>query len=662
LEEIRSVVNSHPQVRDSVVELKMDKRGQQVLVCYYVSRRELESRELREYLSGELIRETIPALFMHLKKLPLTMNGKVNREALAGVEELRARMEGARPEEARERSEVEAGVAEIWGEVLGVREVGVEANFFEIGGHSLLATAVVVRVRERWGVEMGLRRLFERPTVRGVGEWIEEEQRRIGRGGEEKSARAEKMEVVERGGELGLSFAQQRMWFLDQLQPGTAAYNIPAAVRLRGELDLSALNRTFTEIIRRHEVLRTTFSAIDGRPRQVIHPPAGALIPVLELSGMTEQERRGEVRRMAAEEALKPFELERGPLLRMKVVRESALEHVMMVTMHHIISDGWSMGILVKEVAVLYEAYRNGEETPLKELTIQYADFAAWQRQRLQGEVLERQLDYWRRNLSGDLPVLELPTDRRRPARQTYGGKAVHFIVGPETSKALREKCHEEGVTMFMALLAAWQTLLHRYTGQDDIRVGTPIGSRERSETEGLIGCLLNTVVMRTDFSGRPNFKELLGQVKETALGAYANPDAPFEMLVEELQPERQANYTPLFQIWFVMENAGMMKPLRLPRLELSPVEMRNDTAQFDLALSMVDADERIGGKLIYNTDLFDDDSMAEMIERFQSLLEKVSADAERPLLDIPLDGRDGEADTLSLRQTQDQAEDQFIL
>jgi Condensation domain len=410
-------------------------------------------------------------------------------------------------------------------------------------------------------------------------------------------------------------------------------------------------------------VLRTTFSSLSGRPSQVIHAPCVLGIPLVEVTAIGVEEREREVRRIAQEEADEPFDLCMGPLVRLKVVRESEEEHVLMVTMHHIISDGWSMGILVKEVAVLYEAYRSGEESALPELAIQYADFAAWQRQRLQGEVLEEQLDYWRRKLSGDLPALEMPTDRRRPTTQTYNGTSVRFVLGPQTSEALRELCRREGVTMFMTLLAAWQTLLHRYTGQDDIRVGTPIASRERAETEGLIGCLLNTLVMRTDFSGSSNFKELLAQVKETALDAYAHQEVPFELLVEELQPERKANYTPLFQVWFVLDNAGMIKPLRLTDLELRPLEIRNDTAQFDLALSMIDAGERIGGKLIYNTDLFDEDSMAEMILRFESLLENVSADSEWRLLDIPLDGRAAETATaLEPRRIVDQSEDQFTL
>ena len=479
------------------------------------------------------------------------------------------------------------------------------------------------------------------------------------RQGERKAA--ERMGRVERSGELPLSFAQQRLWFLDQLQPDSAAYNIPAAVRLKGSLDLSALNRTFSAIIGRHESLRTTFASLSGRPRQVIHPPTDVVIPIFELSDMPALEREAEVRRVTAEEGQEAFDLESGPLLRLKILRESETEHVLLVTMHHIVSDGWSLGVFVKEVATLYEAYSSGEESVLPELVIQYADFAAWQRQRLQGEVLEKQLAYWRRKLSGDLPTLEMPTDRRRPATPTARGKAFHFVIGPETSAALRHLCHQEAVTMFMTLLAAWQTLLHRYTGQDDIRVGTPVASRERAETEGLIGCLLNTLVMRTDFSGKSTFKELLGQVKETALDAYAHQEVPFELLVEELQPERKATYTPLFQVWFVLDNAGLMKPLRLPNLELSPVEIKNHTAQFDLALSMVDAGERIGGKLIYNTDLFDDDSIAEMIERFESLLENVSADPEWRLLDIPLDRRATKSTAALLPSlTADQSEDQF--
>ena len=355
---------------------------------------------------------------------------------------------------------------------------------------------------------------------------------------------------------LPLSFAQQRLWFLDQLEPGSSFYNIPAAVRLHGVLNVAALERTLSEVVRRHEVLRTHFMAVDGEPVQVIEAAAPLQLEVLDLSALEEEAREAEVLRLAQLEASRPFDLWRGPLLRVGLLRLGKEEHVALVTMHHIVSDGWSMGVFINEVATLYAAYVRGEESPLEELPIQYADFAHWQRGWLQGEVLAAQLDYWRAELADAPTVIDLPIDKPRPPVQTYRGAYQPLQLSAALSAQLRDLSRRHGATLFMTLLAAFDLLLCRYAGQEQVLVGTPIANRNRSEIEGLIGFFVNTLVLRGDVRGNPSFSELLRRVRETALSAYAHQDLPFEKLVEELQPERDMSRSPLFQVMFVLQNA----------------------------------------------------------------------------------------------------------
>jgi amino acid adenylation domain-containing protein len=573
----------------------------------------------------------MPSSFLLLDHLPLTANGKLDRRSLPTPSP-------SRPELAQDfiaaRTVTQELLSGIWSELLRVERIGIDDNFFELGGHSLLATQLMSRVRAQMGVELPLRTVFERATIRGLAEKIEES-RQGNEGGER-----ERIERVGREQEIGLSYAQQRLWFLDQFQPGTAVYNIPAAVRLQGELDLSALHRTFTEIIRRHESLRTTFSLLNGRPRQVIHPPSDAVIPLLDLSTLDEHERELEVRAIAQEEALRAFDLEGGPLLRMKVLRAGEAEHVLMVTMHHIISDGWSLGVLVKEVRQLYEGYVSGEASGLEELEIQYADFAAWQREWLQGEVLTAQLSYWREQLKDAPPVLELPTDRPRPPIQTFRGASLPFTLPPELSQQLETLSRLEGTTLFMTLLAAFQTLLSRYSGQTDISVGSPIAGRTRAETEGLIGFFVNTLVLRSRMSDEPTFRELLHRVRETALSAYAHQDLPFEMLVEALQPRRSLSHSPLFQVMFDFQNRppeAALPASSFSYLKMNVLEMEQRAAKFDLHLSMSSTIEGLSGALNYNTDLYDAESISQMLHHFQHLLSSAVNDPAQAISTLPL-------------------------
>ena len=628
LGEIEAVLNQHPAVRESVLAAEEDATGNARLVAYVVAERELAltGNELRNFLKAKLPEYMIPAAFVPLDVLPLTPNGKVDRRALPALGL-------ARPESEKgfvaPRTPGEELVAEVWAQVLGIERVGIYDNFFELGGHSLLATQVVSRIREAFAVEIPLRRLFEVPTVAGLAQSIEAA-KRAG-----QKLQTPPILPVPRDGDLPLSFAQQRLWFIDQLEPGNAAYNFPAAIRLNGPLNVTALERSVSEIVRRHEALRTTFTTVDGRPAQVIAPTLTVRLPVVNLRELPESDREAEVRRLAIEEARRPFNLAKGPLLRVTLLRLADEEHVGLLTMHHIVSDGWSTGILIREMAVLYEAFSGKRASPLPELPIQYADFAHWQREWLQGEVLETQLTYWKRQLLGASP-LELPTDRPRPAVQTFRGSLQSLLLPTNMGEGLKALSREHGVTLFMTLLAAFNILLQRYTAQDDLIVGTPIANRNRLETEGLIGFFVNTLVIRTDLSGHPTFMELARRVRDVCLGAYAHQDLPFERLVEELHLERNLGRNPLFGVMFVLQNASL-QTIGLPGITLSPIEIDSGTAHFDLTLHIADTERGLIATLSYNKDLFEDASITRMLGHFNTLLEAVLANPERRLSDLPL-------------------------
>lgn len=425
-----------------------------------------------------------------------------------------------------------------------------------------------------------------------------------------------------------LSFAQQRLWFIDRLNPGDRTYNIPASVRLTGSLNLKAIEQSFNEVVRRHEVLRTTFIAVDGQPFQAIAPATTSTLPLIDLRSLPEPDREAEARRIAIEEAERPFDLAQGPLLRVTLLQLGESEYVLLLTMHHIVSDLWSMGILLRELTILYKAFCRGESHPLPELPIQYADFAVWQRQWMQGEVLQTQLAYWKQQLEGAPAMLELPTDRPRPLQATSAGRKQPLVLSKDLSEALKSLCQREGVTLFMSLLAAFNALLYCYTQQEDILVGSPIANRNRAEIEDLIGFFINTLVLRTDLSDNPTFRELLGRVREVTLGAYAHQDLPFEKLVGELHLERNGNLNPLFQVWFTLQNTSTpdvgTPTLSVPDLTLSPFEIEKTTVPFDLALLLWEKPEGISGCFEYKTDLFEARTILRMTEQFEMLLQCV--------------------------------------
>ena len=586
----------------------------------------LTAADLREHLRSRLPEYMVPSAFVLLDEFPLTRSGKIDRRALRSLEVQAESGDAA----STLHSPFEEMLAGVWAGLLNVEGIQRDDNFFELGGHSLLATQVMSRVREIFQVELPLRTLFEAPTLAALAGCVEAALQ-AGHGIESSP-----IEPAPRDEQLKLSFAQQRLWFLDQLEPNSPVYNCPAAIRLNGALDIELLEQTLTEVVRRHEVLRTSFRSIEGTPVQVIADATPFTIEIIDLTGIHETVREAEAQRLGREEALLPFDLSRGPLLRARLARLSAEEHITFFTMHHIVSDAWSMGVLISEVAAIYKSFSNGRPSPLSELPVQYADYANWQQNWLSGEVLERQLSYWKDRLKGSPPALELPTDRCRPAVRSYRGAAHNFKLPAALSEELKTLSRTEGVTLFMTLLAAFQVLLARYADKDDISVGTAIAGRNKGETESLIGFFINTLVLRTELSGNPTFQELLARVREVCLGAYAHQELPFEKLVEELQPERSLAYSPLFQVMFILHNVPG-EPLLLPGLTLSAQNIDVSTTKFDLTLSMSESAQGLVGSLIYRTDIFDPSTIERMSSHFQTLLEGVVANYQQRILNLPM-------------------------
>ncbi|MFL5513040.1 MAG: amino acid adenylation domain-containing protein, partial [Gemmatimonadales bacterium] len=613
-------------VREGVGAAAADGNGHEQLIAVprSLSGSEL-CAELRVSLRARLPEYMVPAAIVLLEKLPLTRNGKVERRALPAPEAVAAAEESG---EASPLTPVEELLAGSWSEVLRVRQIKATDNFFDLGGHSLLATQLISRLRAVFRIELPLRALFEAPVLSQLAERIEQALRAA------VGVQTPALTRRERGAETPLSFAQQRLWFIDQLEPNNALYNNPLAVRLSGELNRRALDQTLSEIVRRHEVLRTVFEASDGEPWQVISAAQALQIPLLDVSGLEEGKRGLELERLISEAASAPFDLSRDSLLRVKLVQLAVHEHVVLLTMHHIISDGWSMGIFMNEVAALYGAYCEGRESPLAELEVQYADFAIWQRGWLQGEALERQLGYWAEQL-GDVATLELPTERVRPAVPSYRGGRQAFLLGRELTERLGEVSRREGVTLFMTLLAGLQAVLSRYSGQSDIAVGTPIAGRTHREIEPLIGFFVNTLVLRSEVKNE-SYRALLAQVREVCLGAYAHQDLPFEKLIEELQPERELSRTPLFQVMLTLQNAPGGE-LQLPGLKLSGVGAEETMARFDLLLMMSETAAGLSGVWVYSRDLFDGARIERLSQHLQQLWGGVVADLERRVWELPL-------------------------
>ncbi|HEX8273687.1 MAG TPA: amino acid adenylation domain-containing protein [Longimicrobiaceae bacterium] len=620
--EIEAVLLRHPGVAECAVVARDDAPGGRRLVAYVVGGAEADA--LREHARRSLPEYMVPAAFVALDRLPAIPSGKLDRRALPAPDHAPAEERYVAP-----RTPVEEVLAGIWADVLRLERVGVEAGFFELGGHSLLAMRAVSRVREVFGVELPLRALFEAPGVAALAERVEALRRA-------EPSTLPPVAPADRSGPLPLSFAQERLWFLHRLQPRSAAYNVPAALRLRGALDVSALGTALGGIVRRHEALRTVFPERDGAPVQVVAPFGAFALPVEDLAGLGEAVREAEVRRRVAEDAARPFDLAAGPLFRASLLRLAADDHVLLACMHHVVSDEWSVGVLLRELSALYAAFVRGVESPLPALPVQYADYAVWQREQLRGEALERQTAYWRERLAGAPALLELPTDRPRPAVQAHRGALERVELPRELRERLAALGRGEGATLFMTLLAAWQALLARWSGQDDVVVGSSIAGRTRRETEGLIGFFLDTLVLRTDLSGDPTFREALRRVRDVTLGAYEHQEVPFERLVEELRPERSLGHAPLFQVMFVLQGAEAAE-LGLPGVEVEALAADAGTSKFDLTLSMAAHPGGLAAELEYDTELFERATAARMLGHLRRVLEQVAADADRPLPELEL-------------------------
>jgi len=628
LGEIETALNEHPDIQTAAVVLREDTPGDKKLIGYFVPQPDKNpgNKELRDFLLDRLPEYMVPSAFVRLDEMPLTPNGKVNRRALPRPDQ-KLLLEAIEQEYEPPRTPTEEVLAEIYGELLNVEKVGSNHNFFELGGHSLLATQLVSRIRENFNIDLPLRHIFEKPAVGSLAMAVD--QLKLSSAG----IKIPPIVPVSRDKELPLSFAQQRLWFLAQLEPESPFYNLPEIYRISGPLKPDVLEKSFNEVVKRHEALRTTFQNRNGEPVQTIHEPFEVRIPVTNLTALSPQEREDEISRIVSDRAWQPISIEELPLFRAELLKTGINEHIIILIMHHIIGDNWSTGILLRELALTYDAFSRNDISPLPPLQIQYADFAYWQRNWLQGEVLEKEISFWKEQLADAPPVLKLPTDRPRPAMQTFNGSYKTFQLSPEISRGLKNLAKKAGATDFMTLLAAFQTMLYRYSGQDDILIGTPIANRNHPEIEGLIGFFVNTLVIRTRFDENPSFVQLLKQVRETSLAAYAHQDLPFEKLVDALQPERNMSHSPVFQVMFALQNEGRssLHPAHSD-LRLTPVEAHSKTSKFDMTLFMLEEDDHFSGALEFNTDLFDEDTIERFIQHFTNLLSKIVQQPDLPL------------------------------
>ncbi|HYH78482.1 MAG TPA: amino acid adenylation domain-containing protein, partial [Longimicrobium sp.] len=618
LGEIEARLAEHPGVREAVVMAREDVPGDTRLVAYYVGDDAQDAQSLRTHLSERLPEYMLPAAFVWLEALPLTPNGKLDRKALPSPEG------GAFVTRGYEAplGEREEALAAIWSELLGVDRVGRWDNYFELGGHSLRAVQLVSRVRQALGMDVALGEVFERPVLADFARGMDAA----------ALAQLPAIEPADRDGRLALSFAQQRLWFIEQLGGLGGAYHIPSRLRLRGTLDRDALVRALDRIVERHEALRTVFHLVDGEPEQRIVSVERSSFHLLEHDLAGDADAKAEVRRILDAEATSPFALQHGPMIRGRLVALADDDHVLLVTMHHIVSDGWSMGVFVHELSALYGAFSRGEPDPLPALPLQYADYAAWQRRWVTGDVLQAQTDYWVRTLAGVPELLELPLDHPRPPKQDFAGAVAAVELDEALSDGLRALSRRNGTTLFMTLLAGWAAVMGRLSGQTDVVIGTPTANRGRTEVEGMIGFFINTLALRLDLSGSPTVAELLGRTRVRALEAQHHQDIPFEQVVELVQPARSLSHTPLFQVMFAWQNAPA-GTLELPGLTLGPVPGESQAAaKFDLSLSMGESAGRIAGSLTYATTLFERDTVGRYVGYLRRALEEMVADDRQPV------------------------------
>ncbi|HEV2734480.1 MAG TPA: condensation domain-containing protein, partial [Longimicrobiaceae bacterium] len=633
LGEVEAALDAHPAVARSAVSA-VGGAGERRLVAFLVPAdgSPPPAAELREWVKGRLPEYMVPGQFVALEALPLTPNGKVDRKALPAPD--------AAPGEAgvyaAPRTPTEEVAAAVWAEVLGLERVGIHDDFFALGGHSLLGAQLIARTRAALGVELPVRALFDAVTVERFAARVDEAARSAG------GTQRPPLVPVDRGGGEGLplSFAQERLWFLDRLRPGSAAYTMPAALRFSGALDEDALRRALDEIVRRHEALRSRFVAVRGRPVQVVDEPRPLEWTRADVSHLDGEAREAELRRLALAEAAKPFDLETGPLLRAGLVRAAPGDALLLLSVHHVAADAWSMGVLAREMMAAYEAYAGGREPRLPALPVQYADFAAWQRAWLAGDTLEAQLGWWRERLAPLAPEAEIPTDRPRPGIQTFTGAHHSTTLGAEASRRVRALARAEHATPYMVLLAAFQVALRHHVRGDRVTVGTDVASRGAPETAGLIGLFVNQLVLSTDLSGEPSFRALLGRVRDATLGAYAHQDVPFNLLVDAVGAPRDPSRNPLFQVMFVFDNTPLPE-LRFAGVEMKVMDLQLAGAPFDLSVLVSEEDGEFRCLWRYNPDLFDASTIATVAESFGVMTRAAtrSPDAQVPaLLDVVAD------------------------
>jgi amino acid adenylation domain-containing protein len=630
LGEVESALLGYPGVKAATVTADKDVWGNRQLSAYITSFDgiPLSSEDLQSHLRGTLPEYMVPGICALSEALTSNSNGNVSRRDSPAPDHMRleAGADFVAPE-----TDTEMALAKIWSQALAGGPVGRNDNFYDLGGDSLLANLIISRVRDAFQIDIALRNFLNSPTVAQLGEIIENAI------AETKNLKTPPIERVARNRDLPLSFSQERLWFLDKMEPGNPAYNIPSSLRLKGELDISALARSFSEVIRRHEILRTTFVINSGgRPVQIIKPARTIALEPLDLSQLPASQKEAYAHNLTIEEFNRPFDLEQGPVFRVKLLRIGEQEHILLMTMHHIVSDRWSTRILAQELVSFYKYYSTSSGELPADLPIQYVDYAAWQRKWLQAEVLESQLNYWKKQLDINSPRLALPVDHLRPTVQTYRGASHSLILARAEFDSIKELGRREGATLFMTLLAAFNTLLHRYTRQNDIYVGTAIANRPRKETEGLIGLFVNTLVLRTDLSGNPSFLEVLRRTREVAEEAYANQDIPFEKIIEELQPNRDLSHAPLFQVALTLQNHISSK-VNLPGLALEALEIDNATAKYDMTLVATDNEGTLSLRVEYNVDLFKASTINQMLEHLRILLKNIIASPAQQISDVEI-------------------------
>ncbi|MDZ7336583.1 MAG: amino acid adenylation domain-containing protein, partial [candidate division KSB1 bacterium] len=637
LGEIEAALANHSAIQDAVVMAREDSPGDKRLVAYLIARPEaaVTQRELRSYLMQQLPDYMIPNTYVFLEAFPLNRSGKVDRLSLPIPSPAR----NASPATlVPPRTLLEQQIADAFCQILHLDQVGVFDNFFELGGDSIKAAVLTNQLQQILDIPLNVRSIFLAPSVAEFAEQVRQLRPDLKEPLQKPQTKPNivPIEPISRSQKLPLSFGQQRLWFLDQFEPNSALYNMPVALHLKGRLDIPIMELAINEIIRRHEILRTIFVDSDGKAEQVILPRLKLKIPVIDLQHLPPSHQQVEAQRFANQESQIPFNLSTGPLIRAKLFQLRPDEFILVVTLHHIIADGWSIGIMLREITALYEAFLDGEDSPLPDVTIQYADFAYWQRQWLQTALLKDQLEYWGTQLRNCTAMLQLPTDRPRPAYTSFRGDRRFIRIPEELTNQFKQLCQQEQVTQFMGLMAVFQTLLSRYSNQTDICVGTPIANRPRAELEHLIGFFVNTLVIRTNLAHQPSFREVLHRVHQAAIEAYAHQDVPFEMLVDELQPNRDLSHAPLFQAMFVLQE-NFMNQVKLPGLQLAPYDVDTHTAKFDLTLVMWEAEGQFQGFFEYNLDLFESSTIDRLAGHLITLLQSAISHPEQPITKLAL-------------------------